>query len=227
MTGRIARPQPEPGAVALASSLGIELAGVAGTGPGGQVTRADVEFVARDRDYRAGTAATHLRAIPSEPRPLAAGGGLAADQSVVAANARVAVRDPNVRTLANGRGVRLDRVTGTGTGGAITKADVLTAAAAQDRQRAAAQRRAFPEPARQPEPRITFTASGLPVSVLDEVPPSVRRALAAAPDNATAFALVEKYRGLADEDAARLLARDRSVATTYGGADTAGAWPRG
>ncbi len=225
MTGRIGRPEPEPGAVALASALGIDVARVGGTGPGGRVTRADVEFVARDRDYGAG-GTTHLRAIPSEPRSLAAGGGLAADPAVVPANARVAVTDPDVRTLANGRGVFLSRVTGTGPGGAITKTDVLSAAAAQDAERAAAQRRAYPAARPQPEPHISFTASGLPVSVLEEVPPSVRRALAAAPDTRAAYALVEKYGGLADEDAAARLRKDRTITTTYGGLGTpAGVWP--
>ncbi len=159
------------------------------------------------------------------PRSVTVGGGLAPDQAVVSANARVAVTDPDVRTLANGRGVLLARVTGTGRDGALTKTDVLTAAAAQDAERAAAQRRAYPAARPQPEPRISFTASGLPVSVLGEVPPSVRRALAAAPDTRAAYALVEKYGALADEDAARLLAGDRTVATRYGGASTGGAWP--
>ncbi|MGY1985444.1 E3 binding domain-containing protein [Blastococcus sp. SYSU DS0669] len=175
-----------------------------------------MKFVARDRDYRSGTAA-HLHAVPAEPRSLTIGGGLAADPAVVTANTRVAVSDPDVRRLANTRGVLLARVTGTGRNGAITRTDVLTAAAAQDRQRAAAQRRAFPEPAAALEHRISFTASGLPVSVLDEVPPSVRRALAAAPDHATAFALVEQYRGLGDTDARAALSRDRSVSCDHGG----------
>ncbi len=135
---------------------------------------------------------------------------------LAAENARVACAS-DVRQLAGEREVRLLALKGSGPDGVITRADVLAVAAEQDRQRAAAHRRAFPEPAAAPEPRVSFTASGLPVSVLDEVPPSVRRALAAAPDHATAFALVGKYQGLADAEARAELARDRSVSCDHGG----------
>lgn len=64
-----------------------------------------------------------------------------------------------------------------------------------------------------------------PGALLDEVPPSVRQALAAAPDARAAYALVEEYGGLADADAMRLLVRDRTAATRYGGVSTGEAWP--
>lgn len=213
MTGT---PAPEPLAVALAASLGLDLSRVAGSGPGCQVTADDVRSVAARRDFEAKT--RHLAAVPAPGSgSLTTGGRLAGNQAVAAENVRVAVADPAVRYLADVRGVYLSRVRGTGPNGAITRSDVLDAAAVQDQQRAAAQRRAFRAPQAAPEPRITFTASGLPVSVLEEVPPSVRRALAAAPDHATAFALVEKYRGFGDPDARAALARDRSVSCDYGG----------
>jgi pyruvate/2-oxoglutarate dehydrogenase complex dihydrolipoamide acyltransferase (E2) component len=208
------RPEPTGEAVRLAANLGVDLSRVCGTGPAGEVTAGDVKRVA---DYRKDTA-RHLAAVPGEPRSLTVGGRPAADPAVVGANTRVAVASPDVRQLANTRGVLLSRVRGTGPNGAVTKSDVLDSAAAQDRQRAVAHRRAFPTPQAAPEPRVSFTASGLPVSVLDEVPPSVRRALAAAPDHAAAFPLVERYGPLADEDAARLLRSDRTVSTRYGGA---------
>ena len=215
--GRIARPAPTAAATALASALGIGLAGVPGSGPDGQITEDDVRFVARDRDYRAGTT-THLRAIPSEPRSLTTGGRLAADPAVVTANTRVAVTDPDVRRLANTRGVFLARVTGTGRNGVITKTDVLAAAAEQDRQRAAAHRAAFPAPKPEPAWELPpFTASGIDPRALLDVPAPIRPAMAAAETTAAAYALRERYRGMPDDDARTALARDRAVSCDHGG----------
>ncbi len=157
MTGRIARPTPTAVATRLASALGISLVGVAGSGPGCQITEDDVRAVAARRDYRAGT--SHLTAVPSEPRSLTTGGRMAADPAVVTANTRVGVSDPEVRRLANTRGVYLSRVKGTGANGAITASDVLTAAAVQDHQRAVAHRAAFPAP--KPAPELGFRSCGL------------------------------------------------------------------
>ncbi|GAB4083018.1 hypothetical protein GCU67_08105 [Modestobacter muralis] len=209
-------------AARLAASLGVDTSRVYGLGPNREVTAEDVRRVAAYRD----PIGRHLAALPApDARSLTTGGRVAADPAVASFNSRVAVADPAVRQLANARGVRLDRLTGTGSNGVVQQSDVLTAAAAQDRQHAAAWAAVAPA-APAPEPRVSFTASGLPVSVLDEVPAPVRRALAAAPDHATAFALVQKYGALAAADAERLLRADRSVLTTYGGAKLpAGVWP--
>ncbi|SET33279.1 E3 binding domain-containing protein [Geodermatophilus poikilotrophus] len=216
MTGRIARPAPTAAATRLASALGISLAGVAGSGPGCQITEDDVRAVAARRDYRAGT--SHLAGVPTESRSLTTGGRLAVDPAVVSANTRVGVSDPDVRTLANTRGVFLSRVKGTGTGGAITPSDVLTAAAVQDHQRAVAHRAAFPapkpEPAWEPPP---FTASGIDPKALLDVPAPVRPAMAAAETTAAAYALRERYAGMTDDEARGALARDRAVSCDHGG----------
>ncbi|SNS54413.1 hypothetical protein SAMN04488107_2949 [Geodermatophilus saharensis] len=81
---------------------------------------------------------------------------------------------------------------------------------------------AYPKPQATPEPRITFTASGVPVTVLNEVPPSVRRAVAAAETHAAAYALGQRYVGMADGEAAERLCTDRSVSVLYGGASSTG-----
>jgi pyruvate/2-oxoglutarate dehydrogenase complex dihydrolipoamide acyltransferase (E2) component len=128
----------------------------------------------------------------------------------------------SLRDLAGRRGVRLQHVRGTGPAGAITAADVVAVARRQDAERAAAQAVAFQEPKPEPEQRISFTASGIPVSMLSEVPPSVRRALAAALNHAVAYARVETYGQLGDDEAAALLRSDRSVSALHGGAGLAG-----
>jgi pyruvate dehydrogenase E2 component (dihydrolipoamide acetyltransferase) len=87
-----------PAARRRARELGIDLAAVAGSGPGGAVILADVE-----------NAAVPPVAAASTPPP------------------RLRVH-PVARTMAEALGVDLSRVTGTGVGGTITKADVQEAA---------------------------------------------------------------------------------------------------
>ncbi len=107
---------------------------------------------------------------------------------------------------------------GTGTNGAITKSDVLDAAGTQDRQRATAQRAAFPAPKSEPAWELPpFTASGIDPKALLDVPAPVRPAMAAADTTAAAYALRERYRGIPDGEARAALARDRSVSCDHGG----------
>lgn len=209
------RPEPSAEATRLASALSIDLSRVYGTGPSGQHTAEDVR---RFADYRKDTS-RHLTAVPPPAsRALTTGGRLAADPAVVTANTRVGVPDPEVRTLANTRGVYLSRVRGTGTGGAITKSDVLEAAAAQDRQRATWQRDAFPTPKAEPAWELPpFTASGIDPKALLDVPAPVRPAMAAAETTAAAYALRERYQGMPDDEARAALARDRAVSCDHGG----------
>lgn len=93
-----------PGARRLALEAGLDLAAIAGTGPGGRVTEADV---------------LAAKAAPPRPAP-----------SLAAAPAREVAASPLARRLAEQLGVDLARVTGTGPGGRITKEDVEAAAAA-------------------------------------------------------------------------------------------------
>ncbi|WP_299956720.1 E3 binding domain-containing protein [uncultured Modestobacter sp.] len=205
----------------LAAEAGVDLAAVTGTGEGGRVRAQDVRAAARahvpeaqPQDPPQRPAPTTLTAIGLDGRPIV-------QPWLAAENATVAC-DADVRDLAGGRGVRLRHVRGSGPAGAVTAADVLAVARRQDTERAAAQAVAYPEPKPEPDPRISFTASGIPVSMLSEVPPSVRRALAAAPDHAAAYALVQTYGRLGDDEAAALLRSDRAVSALHGGAGLAG-----
>jgi pyruvate/2-oxoglutarate dehydrogenase complex dihydrolipoamide acyltransferase (E2) component len=215
-----------------AQALGVDLSTVTGTGPRGSVIPLDVLAASyRDADRRAGRTTSAARpAAPVDRRgpvgSVTSAGHAPVEPWLLAENAGTDA-GPELRSLANRRGVRLRDVKGTGFGGAITPADVAAVADRQDAQQARAWQAANPAPITPVEPRVTFTASGLPVSVLAEVPAPVRPALAAAPTHAEAFALVERYpRNLSDQEAAERLASDRSVSVRYGGASPAGVrWP--
>jgi pyruvate dehydrogenase E2 component (dihydrolipoamide acetyltransferase) len=90
----------------LAHRLGVDLAGLHGTGRGGAITRADIERVAAERG------------MPSPPPEAAA-----------PPPARRTVRSsPRARVAARELGVDLAMVPGTGPGGAVTETDVERAA---------------------------------------------------------------------------------------------------
>lgn len=86
--------QASPVARRLAQEQGIDLTGITGSGPGGRITREDVEAAAAQRVSTNGT---------SNGKVLAA---------------------PAVRKLARDHGVDLSAIHGTGAGGRITRADV-------------------------------------------------------------------------------------------------------
>lgn len=86
--------QASPVARRLAQELGIELTGLTGSGPGGRITREDVEAAAAQRVSTNGS---------STGKPLAA---------------------PAVRKLARDNSVNLSAIHGTGAGGRVTRADV-------------------------------------------------------------------------------------------------------
>ncbi len=217
---------PTRGIVAAeARRLGVDLTTVTGTGTGGRISLADVRAVAA---ARTGTppAGPRLAPVTAPPvlRSLTTGGRFAVDPGLSAENAGTdAERD--VRIAADEAGVALRHVRGTGAGGRITLGDVLAASVAQDAQRHREYAAAQPAPAVAQLP--AFTASGIPVSALQQVPASVRSALAAAPTTADAFALVQRYRDLDDEDAAARLRSDPSVSVDDGGAgpSTRYSWP--
>lgn len=145
-------------------------------------------------------------------------------------------------------GVDLATVRGTGPGGRVELRDVVKAAAPA-RQAAAAKRlaasahrplRAVPspaaatKPARAAQPAASappravkdptvpvFTASGAPPETVLRVPPSVRRAVAAATTQAEVWRLVREYEGygeVADAQAAARLRCDQAVSVDDGGA---------
>jgi len=97
-----AAPPATPVALRLAEAYGVDLRTVVGTGPGGQITRADVEAALARREER-----------PSPPPP----------------PDRVRAT-PAARRIARERGVDLKAVRGTGPRGRVQAADVLAFAAA-------------------------------------------------------------------------------------------------
>ncbi len=101
-----------PNARRVAAELGVDLARVTGTGPGGRIVSEDVEAAAA-----AGTAAPG----PAAPAPVPpAAPDRAPAISTVPAS-------PLVRRLADDLGVDLAAVEGTGVGGRVTRADVQRA----------------------------------------------------------------------------------------------------
>ena len=89
-----------PAARRLASEAGLDISAIAGTGPGGRITEADVEAA---------------KQTPRAPEPAAVRGEVLAS--------------PLARRVAEQLGVELSAVAGTGPGGRITKEDVEAAAA--------------------------------------------------------------------------------------------------
>jgi pyruvate dehydrogenase E2 component (dihydrolipoamide acetyltransferase) len=125
-----------PNARRVAAELGVDLASVTGTGPGGRIVAEDVE----------GAAARQVPAQPSEAEP--------------------ASISPLVRRLAESQGVDLATVRGTGPGGRITRDDVTAAAAAADVGRAATGVQVAvagppPAPAERPEAVGTVPLTGM------------------------------------------------------------------
>lgn len=110
------RPSSTPLAQRMAAEHGIDLAGVPGTGPGGRVTKEDVEaYLAGEQDEAAGTPAAGTPAQESAGRP---------------GQRDLGFISPAVARIAGELHVDLAQVIGTGTGGRITKKDVLAYVAA-------------------------------------------------------------------------------------------------
>lgn len=127
----------------LAERHGIDLATVAGSGPGGIITRHDVELHATPEPTPAASTVSAAptprgSAVPLPPRPI--GVPQSGPERGVAAS-------PLARRLAHERGVDLDTLAGRGPGGAVVAADVPveTGAGRPPTDRAAAMRRAIAE----------------------------------------------------------------------------------
>ncbi|VXC10055.1 Pyruvate dehydrogenase E2 component (Dihydrolipoamide acetyltransferase) [Arthrobacter sp. 8AJ] len=130
---KVPPPEPEPGTKApppvrhLAHTLGVDVGRISGSGPGGEVTRADVERAAAAPGT---SAAPGAFAAPGA----AAGAAPAAAAHVPAEGAAHRVRSsPLARRLAAELGVDLQAIAGTGPGGAVTEEDVLAAVPPRER----------------------------------------------------------------------------------------------
>jgi pyruvate dehydrogenase E2 component (dihydrolipoamide acetyltransferase) len=107
-----------PNARRVARQLGVDLAQVSGTGPGGRITSEDVE--------------AHAARPPSPPSPAPAAAGAGTTAAPPAAPAAPAgptapPSSPIARKLAERLGVALASVAGSGPGGRITRQDVEAA----------------------------------------------------------------------------------------------------
>ena len=120
-----------PLAKRIAAELGVDLANVTGTGPGGRIVRADVEA--------AKGGATAPAAVAPAPAPAAVGVPAGVPEGLPVS--------PLAKKLAAELGVDLAKVTGTGPGGRIVKADVEGAAAAGTAKLGAAPAATAPVPA--------------------------------------------------------------------------------
>lgn len=129
----------------LAHTLGVDVGRISGSGPGGEVVRADVERAAAAQVTEAApgkAAATEVPEVPVRaPAP-------------VAGEAHRVRSSPLARRLAAELGVDLKGVTGTGPGGAVTEDDVLSAVPPKE-TRTETPAAAPPSEAPRPEPGPT------------------------------------------------------------------------
>lgn len=102
----------------LAHTLGVDVGRISGSGPGGEVVRADVERAAAAQVTGAAPGNAPATEVPEVPVQVPA---------PVAGEAHRVRSSPLARRLAAELGVDLKGVTGTGPGGAVTEDDVLSA----------------------------------------------------------------------------------------------------
>lgn len=110
-----------PVARRLAEAHGLDLSTIVGTGPRGEITRADVELVLS----KAEGAALDLTPLPQPPTPLARE---ERGEGAKGVRGEVVRATPAARRIARERGVDLSAVTGSGPRGRIQAADVLALA---------------------------------------------------------------------------------------------------
>lgn len=122
----------------LARTLGVDVGRISGSGPGGEVVRADVERAAAASVTKAPTASEVAAEAPAAP----------------AAETHRVRSSPLARRLAAELGVELQAIAGTGPGGAVTEEDVLAAVPPRGRapKEPAAERPAEAPPSETPQP---------------------------------------------------------------------------
>ncbi|TQJ38175.1 pyruvate dehydrogenase E2 component (dihydrolipoamide acetyltransferase) [Arthrobacter sp. SLBN-112] len=122
----------------LAHTLGVDVGRISGSGPGGEVVRADVERAAAASVTKAPTASEVAAEAPAAP----------------AAETHRVRSSPLARRLAAELGVELQAIAGTGPGGAVTEEDVLAAVPPRGRapKEPAAERPAEAPPSETPQP---------------------------------------------------------------------------
>ncbi|MDQ0799997.1 2-oxo acid dehydrogenase subunit E2 [Arthrobacter sp. SLBN-112] len=123
---------PEPGAKVpppvrhLAHTLGVDVGRLTGSGPGGEVTRDDVERAAAASVAEGARAGAPPGKVPAPEVPAAEQPAHKIAAAMPAADARRVRSSPLARRLAAELGVDLQGVAGTGPGGAVTEDDVLS-----------------------------------------------------------------------------------------------------
>ncbi|MFF1385226.1 2-oxo acid dehydrogenase subunit E2 [Arthrobacter sp. NPDC058288] len=148
--GAAATAQVPPPVRHLAHQLGVDTAGLRGTGRHGAVTRADVERAAAARPG------------PAAPAPEAPAVPAAAVHAAPAPHGTRVRSSPRARRLADQLGVAIGTVPGTGPDGAVTEADIQRAVSAH----------AAAVPAEGPAPPEEATVPGVEALPPKEAPPS-------------------------------------------------------
>jgi len=131
-------PPATPSARKLAEQMGIDLASITGTGPGGKITKDDVEGAS------GGAAAPATSPAPS-PAPAAS----PAPAPAPTASGERVLASPLAKRIAEQKGLDLSTIKGSGPGGRIVKADVEDA---EPGAAPAAPAAAAPAPAATPAP---------------------------------------------------------------------------
>ncbi len=107
------RVKASPSAKKLAAEVGVDLAAVAGTGPGGRIVREDVEAAIKGGGAKAAPAPVAAAPATAAPAPAASGARVKAS--------------PLAKRIAAEKGLDLSTITGSGPGGRIVREDVENA----------------------------------------------------------------------------------------------------
>ncbi len=147
-----------PSARKLAEELGVDLAKVTGTGPGGRIIKSDIESAA---------ASGSAKAAPTAAPAVAAAAPVSAPAQAKAASGERVIASPLAKRIAEQKGLDLASISGSGPNGRIVKADVdgvASGAVAPVAAAPAAQAPAPAAPAAQPVstiPHVVEKLSGM------------------------------------------------------------------
>ena len=142
-------PAATPSARKLAEANGIDLNTIEGTGPGGKITKGDVE--AAGGSANADASAAPAPAAPAAASPTPAPAAAKSDGSRIIAS-------PLAKRIAEQKGLDLSAISGSGPNGRIVKADVETAEAGATPAKTAA----APPAAAAPTPSVSPDDGGAP-----------------------------------------------------------------